>query len=175
MEGFFDRPYDDPRGRVVSQKELCSILGIDRATVGQWQSDGAPYTARQGPGETNQYNVAHVIRWLHLRAVGVDGNESAHCLLARAKTRLIELDIAEKKGTLIRVDEIEPGWSRILIAARNRILQIQNHAPELVALDVQALRARLDALVRDALEELAVDPLAEIPDPPVPEVVADPE
>lgn len=156
MEGFFDRPHDDPRGLTCSQKQLCSILGLDRKSVNEYQASGLPFKPRSGPGESNSYNVAAVMRWLHLREIGAEGGESAHALLARAKTTLIELEIAQKRGALIPANQIEAGWTMILAAVRAGVLAIPTLADELdITPGIEPKRALLEQRCRDVLTELA--------------------
>lgn len=75
-----------------------------------------------------------------------------------ARARLAELEYARKVGELVLAREVEIRWTERIVQARNQMLALPTRAkarlPQLSASDVTVL----DALVREALEELATTP-----------------
>jgi phage terminase Nu1 subunit (DNA packaging protein) len=72
-----------------------------------------------------------------------------------AQARRLELRAGREAGELVEVRVVELRWSRLIIAARNRLLSIPNRAMQLLPHLSRADMAVLDRLIREVLEELA--------------------
>ena len=81
----------------------------------------------------------------------------SHARLEAAKAMKAELEVAEMSGQLVRVDVVRDRYIDAVGAAKNKLLRVPRRAkqrlPHLSASDVRTL----DDLVREALEDLAVD------------------
>ena len=139
-------------GRKVNQAELAEIVGKTDVTIWQWQKEGMPIERVNTRGQSNVYDTADVIAWIENRAEKRVRDESPRDALARAQTKLIEQTLAEKSRALVPVAEMEAGFSRMVVAARQRLLQI----PGLMrgALD-EGQVAALEEQLLEALQELS--------------------
>jgi len=73
------------------------------------------------------------------------------------KAELLELDRQQKEGLLVKAEDIELEWSEIITRARTKLLGIPTKAKQRIPdLDTDAIGV-LDDIVREALEDLAVD------------------
>ena len=73
------------------------------------------------------------------------------------KAELLELDRQQKEGMLVKAEEIEHEWVEIITRARTKLLGIPTKAKQRIPdLDTDAIGV-LDDIVREALEDLAVD------------------
>lgn len=74
---------------------------------------------------------------------------------AAASATIAELELAEKKGQLVRVEDVEAKWADIVTLLRTKLLGLAARArvrdPSLTKKQV----AMLDVLVREALTEIA--------------------
>jgi terminase small subunit / prophage DNA-packing protein len=137
-------------GKKVNQTELAEILGVSDVTLWQWQKEGMPIEERNLRGQSNSYDAAEVIAWMVKRAEEKVRKESPRDELARAQTALARLQVAEKEGQLVSVAEFEPEYARLVLACRQRLLQI----PARMELE-EKKRARLEEMVDEALRELS--------------------
>ena len=73
------------------------------------------------------------------------------------KAELLELDRQQKEGLLVKAEDIALEWSEIITRARTKLLGIPTKAKQRIPdLDTDAIGV-LDDIVREALEDLAVD------------------
>lgn len=83
-----------------------------------------------------------------------DYNES-RARTEHLKAELLELERKEKEKLLVKADEIEAKWVEIVTLARTKLLGIPTKAKQRIPdLDTDAIGV-LDAIVREALEDLA--------------------
>lgn len=92
------------------------------------------------------------------------GTSSSIGVLAQARSasalvtaKLKQIDLEERVGTLVRVDEIEGRWFELARALQTRMLTIPSRLADLLApiTDSHEVRRVLDAEIRAALQELA--------------------
>lgn len=101
----------------VNQTQLADVMGYSDVTIWEWQKDGMPIAKKGERGEANEYETAEVIRWYADRMVKRVRAESPKDRLARLQGDALELDIAQKNGTLVPFEQVEPAWrSRVLAA-----------------------------------------------------------
>ncbi len=144
-------------GKRVNQTELASIIGVTDVTLWEWQKDGMPILERGERGQPNWYDTSAVIAWKIEREVQKVRSESPQDALNRAKTRLTELQIAEKEGVLVAVGDVEPEFARMVMASRQKLLQLPArlaHELEAVA-GVENKRVLLEERIDEALQELS--------------------
>lgn len=105
----------------LSRQELAALLGRTLRTITNWSQRGCPRNA------DGTYNLADVQQWLILRrqrrADPEPSNETIRsardqCDLyraryARAKARLLELEMEVKLGRLVDIESVGDKWARI--------------------------------------------------------------
>jgi hypothetical protein len=82
---------------------------------------------------------------------------SARSASALVGAKLKQLDLEERVGTLVRVEEIEARWFELARALQTRMLAIPGRLCDVLApiTDSHEVRRALDAEIRSALQELA--------------------
>lgn len=85
-----------------------------------------------------------------------DYNES-RARTEHLKAKLLELERQQKEGLLVKAEDVEHEWVEIITRARTKLLGIPTKAKQRIPdLDTDAIGV-LDDIVREALEDLAVD------------------
>lgn len=138
--------------KVVNQTELAEIHGVTDVTLWNWQKEGMPVLKVSTRGLANEYEVPKTIEWRVAREVKKVREESPRDMLYREQTKFVQLQIAEKQGALVPAAEVEQKYERLVVNARQRLLQL----PPLLhgRLDSAAL-AQLEEAIHGALRELA--------------------
>jgi phage terminase Nu1 subunit (DNA packaging protein) len=106
-------------GKIVNKAALSEIIGVSERTLTDWQRDGLPVVYSGERGESNQYDTEQVIAWMIAREIAKIQAESQKDRLARLQGDKVELEIAEKRGQLIPVEQIEPAWTAMVASARS--------------------------------------------------------
>jgi len=139
-------------GKVVNQTELAELHGVTDVTLWQWQKEGMPVAKISTRGLPNEYQVPDTIVWRVAREVKKVREESPRDMLYREQTKLVQLQIAEKQGLLVPAADIEQKFERLVVNARQRLMQL----PPLMhgRLPPEVL-AQLEEAIHGALTELA--------------------
>jgi terminase small subunit / prophage DNA-packing protein len=161
------------RDRLVSLKELASILDRDRNTISKWLDIGLPYVdkADRDLGKAWSFDTAEVVRWLEKRAadtaaeklgvLGSDGKTSedeAKRRRAVAAAIITELEAAEAVKTVVRVSHVVDRISADYSEIRSRLMSLPDAISGRVETKVaQKVREIADEQVRSALKALRVD------------------
>jgi len=161
------------RDRLVSLKELASILDRDRNTISKWLDNGLPYVdkADRDLGKAWSFDTAEVVRWLEKRAAdtaaeklgasGLDGKTSedeAKRRRAVAAAIITELEAAEAVKTVVRVSHVVDRISADYSEIRSRLMSLPDAIAGRVEASVaQKVREVADKQVRSALKSLRVD------------------
>lgn len=145
-------------GKIVNQAELAVILGKSDVTIWEWQKQGLPIAKRRERGLENEYDTAEVIAWLEQRARAEKG-ETQRDREARLRGDLMELELAEKRETLVPADQVQPVWeNRVLAAAFYMASRHSRLAGMLEATPgIEAKRALLKKEDADFLLKLGVE------------------
>lgn len=104
--------------RIVGQEKIADFLGVAPKTIVEWQEQGLPIELRGGPHVPSEYDSVSCISWMIDRALKRAGTERPQDREARLNGDLKEIQLAEKRGTLIPVNQIEPKLRAAIIAAR---------------------------------------------------------
>jgi phage terminase Nu1 subunit (DNA packaging protein) len=75
--------------------------------------------------------------------------------LIAAQANAVEIRVAKESGELAPVRDMELRWSRLIVAARTRLLGLPSRLGQLRPNLTREDLAAVDRLVREALEELA--------------------
>jgi phage terminase Nu1 subunit (DNA packaging protein) len=137
--------------KVVNQTELAEIHGVTDVTLWQWQKEGMPVAKISTRGLPNEYEVPATIVWRVAREVKKVREESPRDMLYREQTKFVQLQIAEKQGLLVPAADIEQKFERLVVNARQRLMQL----PPL-------MRGRLPPEVLTQLEEAIHGALTEL-------------
>ena len=104
----------------VNKSQLEDILGVSHVTLTDWQEHGLPIETRaERKGQSHTYDTGKVIAWMIQRELDKAGIESVRDRLARLQADEVEMRIAEKRGQLIPMDQIEPAWTALVTSARS--------------------------------------------------------
>jgi hypothetical protein len=139
-------------GSKVNQTQLAEIHGVTDVTLWQWQKEGMPIEERNTRGLSNVYDSAATIEWRVAREVKKVREESPRDRLLIAQERLAQLQIGEKERSLLPADETESEFTRLIVMARQRILQVTGLLSTVLD-DKQ--RVALDEHLEEALKELS--------------------
>lgn len=104
----------------VNQTQLAEVVGVSDVTIWEWQKLEKPLPMlKQGPrGEANQYDLAAAFKWCLEREVLKRAPKSAREERDAIDLELRQLDLAERKRTLVPTAEVKPLWdNRVLTAA----------------------------------------------------------
>lgn len=103
---------------VTGQQGIADMFGVSRETIDNWQREGMPIDERGGPGVPSLYNATACINWLLDRELKKVQAERPQDRLARVQADKIEMENAERRGLLIRADQLEPKLKAAFVAAR---------------------------------------------------------
>lgn len=136
---------------VTGQQGIADMFGVSRETIDNWQRDGMPVAERGGPGVPSRYNATECINWLLAREVKKVQAERPQDRLARVQADKIEMENAEKRGLLIRADQLEPKLKAAFVFAREAWLDTAPRLAHEFALDgtkSDMLQAEFETLLK---------------------------
>jgi phage terminase Nu1 subunit (DNA packaging protein) len=139
----------------VDRHALAAILGVNADRVSEYAAAGLPTLTPGGRGRRASFDAIASARWVRRhRSSGLDA-QRARAGLDKARREEVELRLAVKRGELVSLRDVEQRMARGIIQARTHLLGLPTRAkqrlPHLAPGDLTVL----DALVREALEELA--------------------
>ena len=147
--------------QTINQKELSSIIGITVQQIIKLEKEGV--FNRNGekfytlPHAVNEY-IAYKIK-SELRKVKGDSEDINEAKRRKeiAQATLLELEVREKQGDLISIDEIRKENEYVLTAFKNKSLAIPSKiAPALIGIEsIAEIQAILERAMYALLRELA--------------------
>jgi len=146
-------------GQIANRAEMAGMLGISPVTLDRWVAAGCPLQERGKTSQGHKFNSAEVVKWVRAReAEGTrasDGDSDAKRRHAAASAELKELELAERRGEMIRVEDVVPIVADELANVRSRLMAMPGRlAPGLVGRDAEAIEAAISSEVSAALSEL---------------------
>lgn len=141
--------------RIVGQERIADVFGVAPKTIVDWQEQGFPIAVRGGPGVPSEYETADCIRWYVEREVKKVQSESPNDRLARVKAESIEMDNAERRGLLVRADQIEPKLKAAFLVAREKWLDALHRLARELPADIDGREKMLQAEFETFLHRLA--------------------
>ena len=145
-------------GQIANRGEMAGILGISPTTLDRYVQAGCPFLERGSGRREYRFNSAEVIRWVLAREAspGRGQTDDSRRRYTLAAAELKEFQLAEKRGSMISVEDVAPIVADELANVRSRLLAIPDRvAPKLVGVVDQAV---IEAALRDeviaALSEL---------------------
>lgn len=141
---------------MLTSFEIAKQTGIPDRTIRYWQAQGIVPKS----GEMLEILTAIIA---HYQKENSSNKEKKGALyeeevrLTRARADKIELEVAEKEGTLIKVSEVVKVWSDYILACRAKLLSVPTKlAYELAGeSDPLAIESILREVIDESLRELA--------------------
>jgi phage terminase Nu1 subunit (DNA packaging protein) len=146
-------------GQIVNRNEMSGILGCSPGTLDRHVAAGCPIIQRGTTKTGHKFNSADVIRWVKARkssaAVGQSDQGRRRYLLAVAELK--EIQLAEKRGSLVSIEAVQEVLADELTAVRSRLLAIPGRLAGQLAIvsDAAEIEAAIAEEVRGALSELS--------------------
>lgn len=141
----------------LTQKEMAEVLGLSTRQVANLEVLGMPTKSKAGK---KLYPSTPGMRWyIHykVQAAQPADFEEARARKMSAEAELAELDLAQKRGQLIPLEQHGQRLARILERVRARLVAIPGTvAPRLLSLETAVeAQAVVAGAVAEALEELS--------------------
>src|SRR5437868_7193767 len=134
-------------GQIANRGEMAGILGISPTTLDRYVQAGCPVTEKGSGRREYRFNTAEVIRWVLAReAIPARAQtDDSRRRYNAAAAELREFQLAEKRGSMIRVEDVADILEDELADVRSRLLAIPyNVAPKVVGItDTAAIEAAL--------------------------------
>lgn len=148
----------------MNRAEIAAAIGVDPTTVDRWCRDGAPVLDRPGKGKAATFDLPAVIRWHQSReiaraleraetAAGADDLDALKAEGLRLKNDCAAMDLAERKGELVRVDEITSAMMGLIVGGRAHILST---APSRIAARAAAPGANVREIASEEIRNALV-------------------
>jgi len=146
-------------GQIANRGEMAGLLGISPTTLDRYVQAGCPVLEKGSGRREYRFNSAEVIRWVLARE-GSPGRAQTDDSRRRHNAAVVELkefQLAEKRGSMIRVEDVAPILENELANVRSRLLAIPDRlAPKIAAMtDPAVVEAALRDEVIAALSELS--------------------
>jgi phage terminase Nu1 subunit (DNA packaging protein) len=145
-------------GQIANRGEMAGILGISPTTLDRYVQAGCPVVERGSGRREYKFNSAEVIRWVLAREAspGRGQTDDSRRRYTLAAAELKEFQLAEKRGSMISVEDVAPIVADELANVRSRLLAIPDRvAPKIVGMtDPAAIETALRDEVIAALTEL---------------------
>lgn len=155
-DGFNEVTPGAGKGILVTKSYLGKFLGIAPKTLDKLFKAGAPVEKKGNRKEGWKINSALFSAWKERRAVEIaTGNaeagdfDAAKTREKEAQARLKEIQIEERLGNVVTIDEVTALYAEELTVLRSRLLAIPN-------------RVGHDAAIQDAIRIEIIDALADI-------------
>jgi hypothetical protein len=143
----------------MTKKELADLLGLKPRQIDNLVIEGMPRTKR---GRAYVYGE-QAVAWYYQRKEQASEQRpdvlSSQARREAAKADLAELDLAEKRGQLVRIADVCKDYGAMLERLRGKLLNAPGkYAPRIVGIRTLAqARAVLEDLVRELMVELHSD------------------
>lgn len=148
------------RGMLVNKSELSKFCGLAPMTLDKLFADGAPYVSKGSRKQGWKVNTADFFGWYVARKIAevTDDPDAGSFDIAKtrdkeAQARLRELQIAEKEGTLIPVDEVVAFVGDMLGVVRSRFLAVESQVIGLTPEQKDAMKTA----IADAFADVSGD------------------
>ena len=145
-------------GQIANRGEMAGILGISPTTLDRYVQAGCPVLEKGSGRREYRFNSAEVIRWVLAREAspGRGQTDDSRRRYTLAAAELKEFQLAEKRGSMISVEDVAPIVADELANVRSRLLAIPDRvASKIVGMtDPAAIEAALRDEVIAALSEL---------------------
>lgn len=148
----------------VNRNELAGLLGVSLNTITAWIREGLPVKTKGRRGVPWEFDLADCIEWVRDRDIAKATGDTEGSTLAeaelretRAKAALREIELAEKRGQVVPVEDSIRVVADIAATVRQRLRGIGARLGPMVAGEENPLtiQQQVEAEVDDALAVLS--------------------
>lgn len=134
--------------------------GMDRRTIAARFSKVSPIRSE---GKSKFYSLSQVLSTLAADFVNPDTDDDYNEAKRRrelANAKLAELDLREREGQLVKVDDVRVAWAQIGVNVKQKIMAMPTKAAPLLlgAQSLPFVKDVLDTLIAESLDEIAASP-----------------
>lgn len=157
--------------RDLNKSELAEVFDVTIVTVDSWIRKGCPYEEAGKNGKSWRFSLKKVVAWRVTeltKDATSDGDDKPIGTAAGALTRktlaeaeLKELELAELKGEIIRVEDVMLANDRMISDCKKRLLSIPTKLAPLVisCKTIPQVKELIEGQIHEALNELSnIDP-----------------
>jgi len=138
---------------------MSGILGCSPGTLDRHVAAGCPIIHRGTTKTGHKFNSADVIRWVEARksSAAIGQSDPARRRYSMAVAELKEIQLAEKRGSLVPIEAVQAKWTDECVAMRSRLLAIPSRLAGQLAIvsDAAEIERVIHDEVRGALTELS--------------------
>jgi len=149
-----------------TRAQVASWFGVSERTVATWALEGMPGRMGRPGTKEGQFPLTEIAAWLDGRradgrpAAIDETKHQAQARLASARAALIELELREKQGQLVALDDVDRRWLRLQTEAKAQLEQLPallgKLLPEGTAADLRKkTRQRAERAIANVLDTLA--------------------
>ncbi len=135
----------------ISSKELCEVLGVTKASLSHWHSEGCPQEGR------GKWDLAAVIKWRESRKQEPSDMQEQKLKYWAAKAQREEIRAQQEAGELIPTKEAKRLWGAVLVNFVRKLETIPRKLPPLAfgrtAAEIEAITTKLIYEVRMELSD----------------------
>jgi len=143
---------------MVTQAQLAAVFAVSVRTIQRWHAEGLPRTN----GATS-YRLPDVVRWRLERerercAAGeIDELDQARVRKETVRAELLEIEVAQKRGTLVEVVKVDRMLWPLMRTARDRMLLLPDRVTDTMPIlaDPHERHSYLRKEIGVALQDLA--------------------
>lgn len=168
----------EPASDLVGMTELGRAIICSTPTIRHYIQMGMPYVTKgdRNTGTAWQFSLSECREWIADRDAELQAKhskkqqeqeEDAGIVAARiaklnVETQRLELRLARERGELVPIDRVAEIVESQMTTLRTHLLALPiKLAPVLVGHDVDGMKEKITAYIREALEELAEDKVLE--------------
>lgn len=150
-------------GKRVNMTELAEIFGVSQPTVRTWTNQGCPALQRGAKGRQWEFDTEEVAEWRQSRALEAVQGDLANMEYEEARRRemvarasMQELDLAQRRGELVEIEEVARVVGEEYARARANLRAVPSSVAAMVPPEMRAeVQARTQDGIDQALEELS--------------------
>jgi DNA-binding XRE family transcriptional regulator len=148
------KPKASRRRKYVSQSELARRFGVTRGTIKRWEMQGLfPTQHLVRSGHSLAYDLEAYDAWNEARRAHERKMSENHAKMQTLKVELLELELAERRGEILRKDCVDDEMRRVVYVAYHRLLAVLGRvAPLVIRLWVEEIKQVLKREEREALQ-----------------------
>lgn len=141
----------------ISSKELCEVLGVTKASLSHWHSEGCPQEGR------GKWDLAAVIKWRESRKQEPSDMQEQKLKYWAAKAEREAIRAKQEAGALIPTAEAKQVWGAMLVNFTRKLETLPRKLPPLAfgrtAAEIEQIMAKM---IFEVLSELSNPDLAEL-------------
>ncbi|MFP4561634.1 MAG: terminase small subunit [Thiohalorhabdus sp.] len=149
-------------GKRVNRNELAEIFGVSPPTISTWINQGCPYLQQGRKGRQWEFDTEAVAEWRQSKALQAAQGDLEDTDYEEAKRRemvaranMQELDLAQRRGELVPVEDVARTVGDEYARAKARLRAVPSSVAAVVPAEVRTVvQERVSEGIDQALEEL---------------------